>query len=139
MIPLRIAILLFVLVISLSLLSSPILAYSKAVSKSNTSLKHIKGVQIPLEDKSVKITKITQSRFLQVLYVVTIEICAGMDKLYSPELILKSDKESLTLKISGLIMPKACRTNEFFIRADNPYSISVSFSNVNPHLEKIPH
>jgi hypothetical protein len=103
------------------------------------NLKYIKEIQTPLEDKSVKITKIIQSRFLQVLYVVAIETCAGKDKLYSPELTLKSDKESITLKISGLIMPKACRTNEFFIRADNPNSISVSFSNTNPNLQRIPH
>jgi hypothetical protein len=130
---------LLVFAISLSLLSSAALADSKTISKSRPSLKHIKEIQIPPEDKSVKITKITQSRFLQVLYIVTIETCAGIDKLYSPELILKSDKDSVTLKISGLIMPKACRTNEFFIRADNPNSISVIFSNTNPHLQRVPH
>ncbi len=123
----------------MSLLSSPILAYSKTTSKANPNLKHLKEIQAPLEDKSVKITKIIQSRFLQVLYIVTIETCAGKDKLYSPELILKSDKESITLKISGLIMSKACRTSEFFIRADDPNSISVSFSNTNPNLQRIPH
>jgi len=139
MIPLHTAIVLLVFALLMSLLSNPILADAKTTSKSNPNLKHIKEIQMPLEDKSVKITKITQSRFLQVLYIVTIETCAGKGKLYSPELILKSDKESITLKISGLIMPKACRTNEFFIRADNPNSISVSFSNINTDLQRIPH
>lgn len=128
---------LLVFIMVMSLFSS-----SMADAKPNSAkpnLKYIKEIQTPLEDKSVKITKIIQSRFLQVLYVVAIETCAGKDKLYSPELILKSDKESITLKISGLIMPKACRTNEFFIRADNPNSISVSFSNTNPNLQRIPH
>lgn len=121
----------------MSLFSSPMADAKPNSAKPN--LKYIKEIQTPLEDKSVKITKIIQSRFLQVLYVVAIETCAGKDKLYSPELILKSDKESITLKISGLIMPKACRANEFFIRADNPNSISVSFSNTNPNLQRIPH
>lgn len=130
---------LVVFAISMSLLSSPVLADSKAISKGKPNLKHIKEIQVPLEGKSVKITKITQSRFLQVLYIVTIETCAGIGKLYSPELILKSDKESIALKISGLIMPKVCRTSEFFIRADNPNSISVIFSNTNPNLQRVPH
>lgn len=122
-----------VFVISVSLFSSPTIADSY---KSN--LKGIKEIQNQL-DKSVMITKITKSRFLQVLYIVTIETCAGKDKLYSPELELKSDKESITIKISGLIMPQTCRTGEFFIRAGNPDSISVSFSNPDSDLHKIPH
>lgn len=126
-------------VVFASLLSGPILADSKTPSKNNQSPKYIKEIQKPPEDKSVKITKIIQSRFLQVLYVVTIETCAGKEKMYSPELILKSDKESVTLKISGLIMSNTCRTSEFFIRAGDPASISVVFSNVNPNLQRVPH
>jgi hypothetical protein len=124
-----------VLIIAVSLFSSPALADSY---KSKANLKGIKEIQNQL-DKSVMITKIIKSRFLQVLYVVTIETCAGKDKLYSPELELKSDKESITIKISGLIMPKTCRIGEFFIRAGNPDSISVSFSNPSSDLQKIPH
>lgn len=122
---------------SVSLFSSSALADSNYKPKAN--LKGIKEIQNSIDDKSVKITKITKSRFLQVLHIVTIETCAGKDKLYSPELELKSDRESLTIKISGLIMPKTCRTGEFFIRADNPDSISVSFSNASFDLQRIPH
>lgn len=130
---------LLVFIIILSLFSNSILADSQINYKPKTNFKDIKEIQNQLEDKSVKIIKITKSRFLQILHIVTIETCAGKDKLYSPELMLKSDKESLTVKISGLIMPKICRTNEFFIRANNPDSISVSFSNINPDLQRVPH
>lgn len=130
---------LLVLIIVLSLFSNSILADSQINYNPKTNFKDIKEIQNQLEDKSVKIIKITKSRFLQILHIVTIETCAGKDKLYSPELVLKSDKESLTVKISGLIMPKICRTNEFFIRANNPDSISVSFSNINPDLQRVPH
>lgn len=130
---------LLVFVIVLSLFSNSIVADSQINYNPKTNFKDIKEIQNQLEDKSVKIIKITKSRFLQILHIVTIETCAGKDKLYSPELVLKSDKESLTVKISGLIMPKICRTNEFFIRANNPDSISVSFSNINPDLQRVPH
>ena len=123
-------------IIALSLFSSSALADSKTNYKPNANLKDIKNLT---QEKTVKITKITKSRLLQVLYVVTIETCAGKSRLYSPELELKSDKDLLTVKISGLIMPNTCRTSEFFIRADNPDSISVSFSNTNSDLQRIPH
>ena len=128
--------LVFIIVVSLFLSSA--LADSKNYTP-KTTLKYIKEIQNPSEDKSVTITKITQSRFLQILHIVTIETCAGKDKLYSPELEIKSDKDSLTVKISGLIMPKTCRTNEFFIRANNSDSIFVIFSNTNPDLQRVPH
>jgi hypothetical protein len=37
------------------------------------------------------------------------------------------------------MMPKTCRTNDFFIRANDPDSISVSFSSINPNLQRILH
>lgn len=126
--------LLLVFVLAMSLLSNSYLAEAKPSHKEPT----LRGVQNPSDDKSVKITKTTQSRFLRVLYIVTIEICAGKDKLYSPELSIKSDTDSVLVKISGLILPKTCRNNDFFIRADNPDTISVIFSS-NQDLERIPH
>jgi len=128
---------LLVSVIILSLFSNSILADSKINYLPKTNLKDIKEIKNPKEEKTVKITKITKSRLLQILYIVTVETCAGKDGLHSPALELKSDKESLTLKVSGLIMPKSCKTSEFFIRADNPDSISVSFSNTGHDLQKI--
>lgn len=125
-----------VFVVVLSLFSSSALADSKITYKSKTAIKDVKNTA---QEKTVKITKITKSRLLQVLYVVTIETCAGKTKLYSPELEMRSDKEFLIVKISGLIMPNTCKTSDFFIRADNPDSISISFSNVNPDLQRIPH
>ena len=95
-----------------------------------TNSKDIKEIKKPIQDKSAKITTITKSRMLAILYVVGIEVCAGKDKLYSPELDLKSDRDSITVKVAGLIMPNACKTAEFFIRANNPNSISVDFANI---------
>lgn len=124
--------------IALSLLSGSALADSKNYPL-KAPLKYMREIQNPAEDKTVTITKIAQSRFLQVLHIVTIETCAGKDKLYSPELVIKSDNDYVTVKVSGLIMPKTCKTNDFFIRANNPNSISVSFSTINPNLQRIPH
>jgi hypothetical protein len=124
-------------IVVLSLFSNSILADSKINYAPKTNLKDIKEIEKTKEEKAVKITKITKSRLLQILYLVAFETCAGKDRLYSPELELKSDKESLTLKVSGLIMPKTCRTGEFFIRANNPASISISFSNTSHDLQKI--
>jgi hypothetical protein len=75
----------------------------------------------------VKITQITKSRMLAILYIVTVEACAGRENMYSPELELKSDRDTLRVKMVGLIMPNACKSSDFFIRANNSDSISVSF------------
>lgn len=91
------------------------------------TIKELREFSAPTEDKTVKIISITKTRWLPILYVVGVEVCAGKDKLYSPQLELKSDRETLKVKVAGLIMPNTCKTAEFFIRANNPDSISVSF------------
>lgn len=88
-------------------------------------------VQYPNEDKTVKIVDIRKTRFLPVLFVVEIEVCAGKDKLYSPWLELKSDMDTVRVKVTGLIMPYSCKTVEFFIFAGNPDSITVSFATIS--------
>jgi hypothetical protein len=90
--------------------------------------KDIKEIKIPTEDRTVKITSIKKSRALSILHIVGIEVCAGRERLYSPELDIKSDRESITVKVSGLIMPKLCKNAEFFVRANDPDTISVAFS-----------
>ena len=85
-------------------------------------------VKNPNEDRTVKITTIKKSRMLSVIHIVGVEVCAGKEKIYSPELNLRSDRESMTVKVSGLIMPKMCKNAEFFMRANDPDTISVSFS-----------
>lgn len=82
-------------------------------------------------DAKVKITKIIKSRTLHVWIIVEVQVCAGAEKLYSPDLQIKSDRDTIDVTVWGLIMPNTCRTNEFFIRADDPNSITVSFSNPN--------
>lgn len=94
--------------------------------KSKTA-KDFKEIKLADATKSAKITKITKSRTLHVWSIVQVQVCAGAEKLYSPELELHSDQDVVKVTIWGLIMPKSCKTNEFFIRAENPDSISVSF------------
>lgn len=90
--------------------------------------KDIRDVAQPREDKTVKIISTTKSRFLAILYIVGIQVCAGREKIYSPELEIKSDREEMTVKMAGLIMSNSCKSSEFFIRANNPDSISVEFA-----------
>ncbi|MEW6588660.1 MAG: hypothetical protein AB1299_05785 [Thermoproteota archaeon] len=89
--------------------------------------KNIRDLNSPDDSKTVKVTQITKSRMLAILYIVTVEACAGSERLYSPELELKSDRDTLRVKIVGLIMPNTCKSSDFFIRANDPASITVSF------------
>lgn len=89
--------------------------------------KYIRDLNSPDDSKTVKVTQITKSRMLAILYIVTVEVCAGRERLYSPELELQSDREALRVKIVGLIMPNTCKSSDFFIRANNPASITVGF------------
>src|SRR5690349_14508925 len=76
--------------------------------------KDLKEIKLTDTTKSVKITKITKSRTLHVWNIVEVKVCAGMEKLYSPDLELTSDKDSVQVTMWGLIMPKSCKINEFF-------------------------
>ncbi|MEM3063742.1 MAG: hypothetical protein QW177_00055 [Candidatus Nitrosotenuis sp.] len=96
------------------------------IKKADTN-NDIKNLNPPADTKTTKVTQITKSRMLSTLYIVTVEACAGRERLYSPEIELKSDMDELRVKIVGLIMPKACKSSDFFIRANNPNSISVGF------------
>ncbi|MGQ0605661.1 MAG: hypothetical protein ACT4OD_01735 [Candidatus Nitrosotenuis sp.] len=101
-------------------------------SKSKHSIKKdIKEIRKLIDDKTVKITKISKSRTLHIWHIVEIQVCAGMENLYSPDLELHSDRDSIQVTIWGLIVPKSCKTTEFFIAADDPDSISVNFSRQN--------
>lgn len=95
--------------------------------KRNDIKKNIRDLSLQDDSKTVKVTQITKSRMLSFLYIVTIEACAGREKLYTPEIELKSDRDTLKVKIVGLIMPNTCKNGDFFIRANNPSSITVSF------------
>ncbi|MDG7050708.1 MAG: hypothetical protein JRZ94_05860 [Nitrososphaerota archaeon] len=93
--------------------------------------KDIKDFKITPTDKSVQISKISKSRTLHVWHIVEIKVCAGMEKLHSPDLELRSDRDVVQVTLWGLIMPKSCKSGEFFIAADDPNSISVAFSTQN--------
>lgn len=110
-----------------------ILAIDNAEAKpqKNLAKKDIRDFKITPTDKSVQINKISKPRTLHVWYVVEIKVCAGMEKLYSPDLELRSDRDVVQVTLWGLIMPKSCKSNEFFIAANDPDSISVVFSTQN--------
>lgn len=93
-------------------------------SKTGKDLRDIKPIDTT---KTVKVTKITKSRTLHAWSIVQVQVCAGSEKLYSPDLEIRSDEDTIKVTVWGLIMPKNCKTSEFFIRADDPNSISVSF------------
>lgn len=127
--------LIFVIFLTLSLSVGTIFVEAKNDTQSNpkmkTSIKNdLKEIKKPIDDKTVKITSITKSRTLPILHVVGIEVCAGRERLFSPQIDLKSDMDSLTLKVAGLIMPNTCKNAEFIIYAINQDSIYVSFSKV---------
>jgi hypothetical protein len=116
-------------ILVLAVLTGTALAEPKGAQKTKQPIKKdMKEIKNQSEDRSVKITTIKKSRTLSILHIVGIEVCAGREKIYSPELDLRSDRDSITVKISGLIMPKTCKSSEFFIRANDPDTISVSFS-----------
>ncbi len=89
-------------------------------------IKNFRDLKEPEDDRTIRITQITKSRMLSVLYIVTVEVCAGREKIYSPELEIRSDRDVIRVKLAGLIMPTTCKSSDFFILANNPDSISVS-------------
>ena len=97
---------------------------AKQISK-NQIKKDIKTIT---DSKSVSITKISKSRTLHVWNIVTVQVCAGLERLYSPDLEIKSDRDTIQVTMWGLIMPKTCKSGEFFIAANDPSTISVGFS-----------
>jgi hypothetical protein len=107
-------------------------ADAKPIQK-NQIKKDIKELKTPTDSKSVKITKISKSRTLHIWHIVEIQVCAGMEKLYSPDLEIKSDRDTMQVTMWGLIMPKSCKSGEFFIAANDPSTISVIFSSQTFH------
>ena len=99
--------------------------------KSKTS-KDLRDIKPTDTTKTVKITKITKSRTLHVWNIVGVQVCAGTEKLYSPDLEIRSDQDTIKVTVWGLIMPKNCKTSEFFIRANDPDSITVIFLDLTP-------
>ena len=110
-----------------------VLAINDAGAKpqKNLAKKDIKDFKTTPTDKSVQISKISKSRTLHVWHIVEVKVCAGMEKLYSPDLELRSDRDVVQVTLWGLIMPKSCKSGEFFIAANDPESISVVFSTQN--------
>ncbi|MEM2160318.1 MAG: hypothetical protein QXN55_05115 [Candidatus Nitrosotenuis sp.] len=101
------------------------IAEAKTTYKIQKNLREIKD---PTDTKSVKITMITKPRTMHFWYVINVAVCAGFEKLYSPDLVIKSDRDTIEVTVWGLIMPNTCKSNEFFIAANDPSTISVDFA-----------
>lgn len=117
-----------IILVSFLVLSILTINTAEAKPQKYSIKKDIKGFKTIQTDKSVQISKISKSRTLHVWHIVEVKVCAGMEKLYSPDLELRSDRDVAQVTLWGLIMPKSCKSGEFFIAADDPNSISVVFS-----------
>jgi hypothetical protein len=106
-------------------------AFAETIPKyktKTTTKKDMREISTPETGKTIKITKITKSRTLAVLYIVSIEVCAGREKIYNPDLEIKSDRDSISVTLWGMIMSNTCKPNDYFIRANDPATISASFA-----------
>ena len=117
-----------IILVSFLVLSVMTINAAEAKPQKYSIKKDIKDFKTIQTDKSVQISKISKSRTLHVWHIVEVKVCAGMEKLYSPDLELRSDRDVVQVTLWGLIMPKSCKSGEFFIAADDPNSISVVFS-----------
>ncbi len=62
-------------------------------------------------------------------YIPDIEACAGTQRLVSPEIIISSDLEQLSIDIGYVISSNSCREyNHAKIRANDPQSITVEYA-----------
>ena len=121
------------LVLGIILISSMLtnVAFTETTPKYKTKTstkKDMREILTPGSDKTIKITKITKSRTLAILYIVSIEVCAGREKIYNPDLEIKSDRESISVTLWGMIVSNTCKPNDYFIRANDPSSISAEFA-----------
>ncbi|AJZ75419.1 hypothetical protein [Candidatus Nitrosotenuis cloacae] len=117
-----------IMLISFLVLSVLTINTADATPQKYSIKKDIKDFKTMQTDKSAQISKISKSRTLHVWHIVEVKVCAGMEKLYSPDLELRSDRDVVQVTLWGLIMPKSCKSGEFFIAADDPNSISIVFS-----------
>lgn len=117
------------IILLLSVFSNVAFAETIPKYKTKTTIKKdLREIGTLDNDKKIKITKITKSRTLSVLYIVSIEVCAGREKIYNPDLEIKSDRDSISVTLWGMIMSNTCKPNDYFIRANDPATISASFA-----------
>ncbi len=84
-----------------------------------------KTKSVSQDDRSVRIINIATT---STSNTVVVEICAGKTNTYNPEIHLESDRDALDMKMWGLIKAKTCRTNNFAIFANNPSTITATFT-----------
>ncbi len=113
------------IVLGILLLFSVYYTTAEAKTQYKQNFVNIKEPPLP---KSVKIIQIIKPRTMHFWYIVDIEVCAGPVQLYSPELVISSDRDTIQQKFWGIIMPHTCDSDRFFISAKDPDSITVSFS-----------
>jgi len=84
-----------------------------------------RAIQDANDGRSIKITKIATTTDQ---HTVTVQVCAGKNNLYNPEISIRSDTQSSDVKIWGLVKPSACKVNDFSVQSKNKSSIRVTFS-----------
>ena len=62
-------------------------------------------------------------------YDYTFEVCASTQKIYVPDILIKSDSETQHYEIPENIEPNTCTLSTTFIRAANPNTIQVTLLN----------
>jgi len=62
-------------------------------------------------------------------YDYTFEVCASTQKIYVPDILIKSDSETQHYEIPENIEPNTCALSTTFIRAANPETIKVTLLN----------
>jgi len=79
----------------------------------------------PIKTQYGKITGITATSG----YDFAFEICAASQKIFVPEVLIKSDSETQRYEIPDNIEPKSCLLSATFIKASDPNSINVILLN----------
>ena len=77
------------------------------------------------DGRSVRITKIATT---STQHTTTIQVCAGKNNLYNPEISIQSDTKSSDVKIWGIVKSSTCKVSDFSVQAKNKNSIRVAFS-----------
>jgi len=77
------------------------------------------------DGRSVKITRIATTT---TQHTVAIQVCAGKNNLYNPEISIRSDAKSSDVKIWGIVKSGTCKVSDFSVQAKNKNSIRAEFS-----------
>ena len=97
--------------------------WAKSILKSSLDMRNLGTVTIlQTVERQVEPTKLDSRPGIQG-YSLVFQACAGPKKLAAPEVLIISDSESKSVKLSDSMEPKACQTSATKITATNVDSI----------------